>query len=1154
MALSFCMVLCLALTAPRAAAAPRSVVDPEYIIDHWETEDGLPENSATAMAQTADGYLWFGTYKGLVRFDGLRFEVFNTVNTPALTDSGIVNLYLDKAERLWVSTFKGMAVREKGVWRSIGVADGWVGGYVRTFAERPTGGMLVTTFDGAVLEFTDGQFRRLPPPPGDAGAGAMGACDDEGTWWVSKVDRVARWEEGRWTTAAGGAKELRGFLTARSGEGHLWVLQSRLMVKVSKQAVIERRELRGPIGELWSGFEDSRGNLWLCTLGQGMYRLSPDGGCRQWTTENGLSYDTVRFVFEDREGNMWVGTSGGGLMRFRPRRVHSIKALDGRVEPVVRSVSSTAQGGILVGAYADGLIRLSGDARTNIPSAGLGYVHSVLEDRRGREWTGTWTAGLFRTDGPIPQRVPTEFTPGMNITALFEDSAGRVWVGDGHGVSVLDGEVWRVLGPSEGLPPSGVCSFAEDERGRMWVSNLTGVFRLENDRFEEVKSPGGAPIADITCFKTEAGGTVWMGSRTTGLLRWREGRLDRVESRLGRAGSSISGILADHSGIWWLATNYGIIRVSRAQLDNVADGRAASADFLLLGIEDGMATIECTSERQPVCTTDTRGRLWFATVKGVAMIDPATFRLNTVAPPVRIDSIAYARPSSRGDSASEEGFGFKVAALADPDLRLPPGCRRLEFKYTALSFTDPAKVRFEYQLEGRDEAWVDGGHQRSAVYTDVPPGEYRFRVRACNNDGLWNTESASLTLAVAPFYWQTWWFKSVVGIGLVGSGSLVAWWATNARHRERFKVKERFRLVIESAPNGMIAVNAAGRIVLVNAQTERSFAYDRSDLIGQPITLLLPGLLDISAAASGDGVHANGTSSGKHQREMTGRRKDGREFPLEVGLNPVSSAEGPLTMASIVDISERKRSQVELERQRLEVTHLSRVTMLGELSGSLAHELNQPLTAILSNAQAAQRFLALEKVDLLEVRDILGDIVEQNKRAGEVIHRLRVLLKKGEIELVPLDIGEVVRDVLKLVGSDLINHGVTVRADIQPQLPMVHGDRVHLQQVLVNLVINGCDAMTANLPGNRKLGVKAQVDGTKGVRVSVSDSGTGIAVENLDTVFQPFFTTKTTGMGLGLAVCRTIVTAHGGELWAANNEGRGAVFHLVLPLYSGAHA
>ena len=280
------------------------------------------------------------------------------------------------------------------------------------------------------------------------------------------------------------------------------------------------------------------------------------------------------------------------------------------------------------------------------------------------------------------------------------------------------------------------------------------------------------------------------------------------------------------------------------------------------------------------------------------------------------------------------------------------------------------------------------------------------------------------------------------------------------------------------------------------------------------------------------------------------RRHDGEyRWMLDTGV-PRFAPDGAFLgyIGTCIDITERKQSELEITQQRNELAHLSRVTMLGELSGSLAHELNQPLTAILSNAQAAQRFLARDNADLDNVREILKDIVAEDKRAGEIIRRLRLLLKKGEVQQQPLDVNEIVLEVLKLVHSDLVNHGVDAHTELAPGLPAVKADRVQLQQILLNLVMNACDAMAGVPAGDRKFIVRTGPADGDGVCISIADHGPGIAPDKVQEVFEPFFSTKPQGMGLGLAICRSIVASHGGKLWAANNPERGATFHFTLPI------
>jgi C4-dicarboxylate-specific signal transduction histidine kinase len=278
------------------------------------------------------------------------------------------------------------------------------------------------------------------------------------------------------------------------------------------------------------------------------------------------------------------------------------------------------------------------------------------------------------------------------------------------------------------------------------------------------------------------------------------------------------------------------------------------------------------------------------------------------------------------------------------------------------------------------------------------------------------------------------------------------------------------------------------------------------------------------------------------------RRGDGEVRWLVSKVRPWRDVRGRVRRVSgvTIDVTDRRLADAESQHQRQQLAHLTRVAILGQLSGALAHELNQPLTSILSNAQAAQHFLERDPVDLKEVRDILEDIVNDDKRAGEVIRRLRAMLKRGETQMQQLDVGQVVREVLALAHSDLVVRQVEVTAVIGNGLPAVPGDRVQIQQVLLNLLLNASEAMVSSPRRDRHLEIFVAHEG-RAVHVKVSDRGTGIAEGHLESIFDAFYTTKSNGLGLGLSICRSIISAHGGRLWATHNEGSGSTFHFTLP-------
>lgn len=277
---------------------------------------------------------------------------------------------------------------------------------------------------------------------------------------------------------------------------------------------------------------------------------------------------------------------------------------------------------------------------------------------------------------------------------------------------------------------------------------------------------------------------------------------------------------------------------------------------------------------------------------------------------------------------------------------------------------------------------------------------------------------------------------------------------------------------------------------------------------------------------------------------------DGRERWISVRGRNVNDphGRGARRMGVVIDTTERKRGELEAVQQRAELAHIARMSTMGELAASLAHELNQPLTAILSNAQAAQRFLAVKPPDLEELHEILKDIVKDDSRAGEVIRRMRTLVKKEELEFAPLDLGNVVSDVVLLTHSDATLHNIRVLLEINSSLPAVRGDKVQLQQVLLNLLLNAFDALKNSPADERSVAVQADLDGASTLKVAVRDRGTGLNGDQLDKIFQPFYTTKRDGLGMGLSISRSIVEAHGGRLWAENNRDCGATFYFTVPI------
>ncbi len=777
------VALAFALESLPARAVPAAA--PEYFTRTWSVEDGLPQNAVTAIVQTRDGYLWLGTYSGLVRFDGVHFKVFDNSNTPGLHSRRVTSLFEDREGRLWIGHETGeLSWFKDGSFHGAEVPGAWKGGKVFAIGSDEANDLWLANEDCLLVRLRDGLT--LTPDAGGAVKLPIVVCDARGVIWVARDGKLSALKGGKLAPVELEGSSTNSFVQAicPCRDGGLWIaVDGRLRKWRDNQWVEDRGETPWGLVSCSPLLETQNGSLAGGTVDLGMFLLMPNRQTVCFNRTNGLPQNWVRSLHEDHEGNLWLGAGSGGLVVLRESKVSTVNPPDRWQGHAVLSASVTRDGTMWIGTEGAGVYRLQDDQWTRLSETdGLGnlYVWALSEDSRGQLWAGTWGGGVYLWRSGRFERVPglediTEPTP-----ALLHTPAGTSWIGTGDGLLRYEAGNLTRYGRKEGLQLPDVRAVAQADDGTVWFGmSGGGLGRLKDGVVRQFRESDGLASDFIQCLKLDADGTLWIGTQGDGLNRLRQGRFATIGVAQGLANGVICQIAEDGEGCFWMGSHSGIMRVNKAELNRCADGETNAVNCITYGKGEGLPTLECSGGMQPGGCKTADGRLWFPTSKGLVVINPALVKNNQLPPPVVIEELLV------------DG---KPVALNAP-LRVPPGGPLLEFHYTGLSFTVPENVRFKYRLEGLSSDWLDAGTQRSVRYSYIPPGDYTFHVIACNNDGVWNETGASLDFTMLPHFWQTWWFRLAAGLvactGVAGSVLV----ETRRRMRHKLERLERQRAV-----------------------------------------------------------------------------------------------------------------------------------------------------------------------------------------------------------------------------------------------------------------------------------------------------------------------------------------------------------------------
>ncbi|WP_221031175.1 sensor histidine kinase [Actomonas aquatica] len=768
-----------------------------YAVRVWQTEDGLPQNLVTSATQTQEGYLWFGTHSGLARFDGKRFRVFDSANTPALRDRRISALFEDAAGTLWIGHEAGGVTRlTDGSFQIATLPSGADNEKIIGLGSDPQQRLWAMHEYGALSALGHGeQIPSLiaPEKPGNM-AWSRGP---NGHIWVVENGAAARLIDDALIPVNLPTPQAANYVfgLAATADGGAWILCDNRVRKWRDDRWVEDR---GPFpwgdDSLATCLELSDGTLAVGTLNSGLHLIYADGRPPvHLDRTDGLPQNWVRFLHEDREGTLWVGIGSAGLVSIHPTGFAVLNAPDQWQGCSVLSVAASPDGSLWIGTDGAGVYHYSGDTwQRYAADAGLNnvYIPAVAASATGEIWAGNfWWGGPYRLEGGQFERPPSVDETSSPVLALLPvPGTPDLLVGNREGLLRLSptGSTWLVKSPLGASDDVSAVALAPD--GTIWCGfTQGGLVRITPTGTTVFDRDNGLGSNAVHSLLAEPDGTLWIGTADHGLTRYRDGRFDLITPEAGLADKAISAILADAQGYLWLATHRGIQRVARADLHRCADGELSTFPSQIYDRSDGLPIVEFLGGRQGSACTTPDGRLWFANSRGLVCVDPAKVRTNPLPPPVVIESF--------------DVDGRTLDAPADElPTALPPDHQRLEFRFAGLSYVSPDKVQFRYRLEGLDKSWVEVGTDRTASYSQLPAGSYQFHVIASNNDGLWNTTPATVSFTVAPFFWQTWWFLGGCTLLMLSAVAFAVRTLTRRRLRHRLELLEqRHALELERA-------------------------------------------------------------------------------------------------------------------------------------------------------------------------------------------------------------------------------------------------------------------------------------------------------------------------------------------------------------------
>lgn len=741
------------LTSTLIFYSPLFALDPkkritQYDMRVYKARDGLPMNDMKDVFQDSKGYLWLACQEGFVRFDGARFVLFDKSNCPGLRENFIWDIEEDWEGNLWLATNGGGVSRFDGKsCTTFDTSDGLASNVVKRILIGRDDTIWFGTENG-VTRLKNGIYSSFKL--GNIAA-LQEVCALREDSWGNLL--VGMWQFGLYIIRNDSVftlpteYEILSFGERVSGEvilgsniNTLHVYRRNRLEKFDPYELPTAHSIRAI-------HEDQQGNLWFATEGSGILRYY-NGRFESLTVETSLpgSHNFFASILEDRENNLWF-VGDGGVLQLMDNKFVTFGRAEGFTDNFGQTVCEDRAGKMWVGLRLDGLMELDRYfTKTWRTEDGLASnnLNTVLPAKNGGLWIGTAFGLNFLKDGQVSKHW-NKWNEYVRIQSLFENKEGELWLGTVLGfLHKFNGEKFETHQLATKAESGNVNAVIERANGEVWAGTWKqGLYKLTGENIYHFTKQDGITADGVNALYEDEEHVMWIATDGQGLYRYKNGKFVNIYSRHGLYFDRLFSILEDDQHNLWFSGNRGIFRVNKQQLNDFADRKADTIISQAYNALDGMRETECNGRRQPVAWKSRDGRLWFVSTAGVVCVDPNNMPVNKIPPPVYL----------------EEVIVNKQRAIA-PDsslLHFEASERELEFRFTALSFAIPERVKFSYKLEGYDQDWVDAGTRRTAFYTNLPKGQYTFRVKACNNDGVWNEVGASVQLRIAPFWWETWW-------------------------------------------------------------------------------------------------------------------------------------------------------------------------------------------------------------------------------------------------------------------------------------------------------------------------------------------------------------------------------------------------------------